>query len=117
MNVYDFDGTIYDGDSSVDLIKYAISRYPKLWTIVFPMVGMYGGYLLHFWDKAKGKSGWYRIMKRIDDPEGFVKEFWDKHEKKIFPWYLEQKRPDDIITSASPGRGRRFSIIAIEELR
>ena len=27
--LYDFDGTIYDGDSGVDLVKFAIKKNPK----------------------------------------------------------------------------------------
>ena len=30
MNVYDFDGTIYNGDSSVDIYFFLLKRYPKL---------------------------------------------------------------------------------------
>ena len=29
MNVYDFDKTIYDGDSTAAFIKYCIKRYKK----------------------------------------------------------------------------------------
>ena len=28
-DLYDFDGTIYDGDSGVDLVKFAIKKNPK----------------------------------------------------------------------------------------
>ena len=28
IDVYDFDGTIYDGDSTVDLVKFCIRRHP-----------------------------------------------------------------------------------------
>ena len=28
MNIYDFDGTIYDGDSCRDIIKYGLKRHP-----------------------------------------------------------------------------------------
>jgi phosphoserine phosphatase len=31
-----------------------------------------------------------------------VHDFWDEHRKNIAPWYLEQKRADDVIISASP---------------
>ena len=31
-----------------------------------------------------------------------VELFWNKHKKKIFPWYLEQRQKDDVIISASP---------------
>ena len=30
MNVYDFDGTIYNGDSSIDIYFFLLKRYPKL---------------------------------------------------------------------------------------
>lgn len=33
MNVYDFDGTIYDGDSTVDFYLYCIRKHP--WLIVY----------------------------------------------------------------------------------
>ena len=29
MNVYDFDDTIYNGDTNKDLIKYSLKKYPK----------------------------------------------------------------------------------------
>jgi len=30
MNVYDFDGTIYNGDSTVDFFLFALKRKPSL---------------------------------------------------------------------------------------
>ena len=30
MNVYDFDGTIYDGDSTVDFLIYMYRKHPGL---------------------------------------------------------------------------------------
>ena len=38
----------------------------------------------------------------IDDFDEQIERFWDKNEKKIASWYLAQKRPDDLIISASP---------------
>ena len=37
MNVYDFDETIYDGDSTVDFVKYSIIHQPKV-LIYFPKI-------------------------------------------------------------------------------
>ena len=31
-----------------------------------------------------------------------IERFWDKNEKRIVSWYLAQKKPDDLIISASP---------------
>jgi phosphoserine phosphatase len=38
----------------------------------------------------------------IDDFDEQIERYWDKNEKKISAWYLAQKRPDDLIISASP---------------
>ena len=37
-----------------------------------------------------------------DDFEVQIERYWDKNEKKISSWYLAQKKPDDLIISASP---------------
>ena len=31
-----------------------------------------------------------------------IEDFWNKNEKRIAPWYLAQKKDDDLIISASP---------------
>ena len=38
----------------------------------------------------------------VDDFDVQIERYWDKNEKKIASWYLAQKRPDDLIISASP---------------
>ena len=38
----------------------------------------------------------------IDDFDEQIERYWDENEKKIVPWYLAQKRSDDLIISASP---------------
>ena len=38
----------------------------------------------------------------IDDFDKQIECFWDKNIHKISAWYLCQKRPDDLIISASP---------------
>ena len=30
MNIYDFDNTIYDGDSCKDIVMYGLKKYPRL---------------------------------------------------------------------------------------
>ena len=38
MNVFDFDGTIYNGDSSKDFFFYCLKRYPKIRKKIFPVM-------------------------------------------------------------------------------
>lgn len=103
MNVYDFDGTIFPGDCSIGFALWCMKRYPKLWISFFP--GMMKTLIMH---KA-GKIPNYLLQRRmfsyltmIDDFEVQIEKYWDKNEKKISAWYLAQKRPDDLIISASP---------------
>lgn len=38
----------------------------------------------------------------VPHAEKFAVKFWDKNMKRIKSWYLEQKRDDDVVVSASP---------------
>ena len=44
----------------------------------------------------------FSYLTLIDDFDEQIERYWDKNEKKIAPWYLAQKRSDDLIISASP---------------
>ncbi|MBR2706801.1 MAG: haloacid dehalogenase-like hydrolase [Mogibacterium sp.] len=103
MNVYDFDGTIFPGDCSIGFAFWCMKRHPKLWITFFP--GMIRTYIGH----KTGKIPNYLLQRRmfsyltmIDDFDEQIVRYWDKNEKKISSWYLAQKRPDDLIISASP---------------
>ena len=39
LYLYDFDGTIYDGDSSVDFFKYCLKKNPKIKKML-PKIGL-----------------------------------------------------------------------------
>ena len=39
IDVYDFDGTIYDGDSTVDFVRFCLRRHPSLLTGVPGLTG------------------------------------------------------------------------------
>lgn len=103
MNVYDFDGTIFPGDCSIGFGFWCMNRHPKLWFTFFPKI-------IHaFILRKSGKIPEYLLQRKllgyltlIDDFDVQIERYWDKNQKKIAPWYLRQKRPDDLIISASP---------------
>ena len=101
MNVYDFDDTIYNGDSSVDFYLYALRKKPTL-LCYFPkqLLGIIL-YMLKRIDKKRFKEYYFSFLSAIDT-ELLVENFWKENEGKIYNWYLEQKKSDDIIISASP---------------
>ena len=102
INVYDFDGTIYRGDSSADFYLFCRGRYPKVKRDIFGTVPLLWDLLLKKRDLTKSKQRFYRYLTRVPDTAEAVALFWREHEHSVKDWYLEQKRADDLIISASP---------------
>ena len=102
MNVYDFDGTIYRGDSSVDFYLYCIVRYP--WLICFLPYQIWGilCYKIGLTSKEREKSAFFSFLKLIPDVERTVVKFWRRNAGKIADWYQQQKDESDVVISASP---------------
>ena len=101
-NVYDFDGTIYVGDSTVDFYIFCIRRHP-LSLLPLPMVAFYIlGYKLHLCSKTRLKEVFYCFLRHVPQIDKELFSFWATHEKKLQPWYLLKRRDADIIVSASP---------------
>lgn len=102
MNVYDFDGTIYNGDSSVDIYFFLLKRYPKL-IAYFPkqILGIVR-YKLRLSSKEEMKEMYFSFLKGVRTDKTFVDDFWKQNQSKLKEWYLNQKRKDDVIISASP---------------
>lgn len=101
-NVYDFDGTIYDGDSTVDFHRFCRIRYPRVLLDLFGSGFYYLGMALGVCSKTRAKERFYRFLTFLPDVDGMVSAFWIKHEKNLKGWYLAQKTPEDLIISASP---------------
>lgn len=106
MNVYDFDNTIYDGESCFDLFLFYIRRQPKLLLLLPKVVFAFAKY-------KRGKVTVEQFLtiyapqveeylRNIPDIESDMRLFWDKHEKNIKPFYENMRREDDLIITASP---------------
>ena len=102
INAYDFDETIYDGDSSVDFYLYCLKRKPSI--IIMAPIQIYGVllYILKIKNKDLMKEKIFSFLKRIDNINDYIEDFWNKNRKKIKEWYLKQKKKSDVIISASP---------------
>ncbi len=105
MNVYDFDNTIYRGESVLDFYIFCLRRYPWLIRYAFIFVISWIKYKLmllnleQLMSLAERYAG--EFLLRIKDMDALVKEFWDTHQKKIKRFYLETRKEDDVILSAS----------------
>ncbi len=102
MNIYDFDGTIYYGDSTYDFYKFCVREYGLLKTVPNSLL-QFTGLFLHLKDKTTAKQAFYNYYRYIPEINIALEDFWSSHERKLKPWYTDCfKRPDDIIISASP---------------
>lgn len=111
MNVYDFDNTIYRGESVLDLFFFYVKKTP--WLLKYmPKV---------FYALFRYKQGKMTVehalekyavfvedyFKNIEDPAADAKEFWDSHMHKIKPFYKDLQKEDDVIVTASPEMNMR----------
>lgn len=102
MNVYDFDGTVYAGDSSVDFYLYCLRGHPGTAARVFRQGW---GVLRHAAGRigtARMKEEFFCFLRDLEEPEALAEAFWDSRRAGIRDWYLEGKRETDLVISASP---------------
>ena len=103
MNSYDFDDTIFTGDSSMAFYLYCLRRHKKmLRRLPKQLAAFIKHYVFHSITKTQMKEVFYTYFEDIPDIEKTVLEFWEKNLCKIKPFYLAQKQEDDVIISASP---------------
>ena len=103
MNAYDFDETIFYPDCSLLFARWCAARHPKLWfTYVPKTVKSLIMYKKGKLERYKFERCFFSFLNQIDDFDEQIEKFWDKNEHRISAWYLKQKRPDDLIISASP---------------
>lgn len=101
MNVFDFDGTIYDGDCVKDFIHYVYRKRPYLAVYGLRQLYAFIIYKMGIIDLTRMKEHLLAFLRRID-AEKMLVGFWEKNRHKIKPWYLEMREDSDIIISSSP---------------
>lgn len=103
MNVYDFDKTIFYPDSEIAFVKWCARRHVFRYLKHLPKT-LYTALLFQFRKRTMSEMQ-LQLLKfthHIQNLEEEVEKFWDINEKNIKKWYLDQKKPDDYIISASP---------------
>lgn len=102
MNVFDFDGTLYDGDSTLDFWRYALSKHPAC---IRSLPGQVLGFVLHAVgaiDKNAFKARFYSFLKYVPETKMLVEAFWDEKQGRISETMLKLSSEGDLVVSASP---------------
>lgn len=102
INIYDFDNTIYDGDSTIDFYLFCILNQWNLIVYLPHQIKSLLFYIMKKYNKKEFKKEFFIFLKGISNIEFLLEEFWKLHKHKIKSWYLEQHEDTDIIISASP---------------
>lgn len=102
MNVYDFDKTIYAGDSTLDFYFFSLKKNPMLIRFLPIQIIGFIKYMFGMYSKLQFKEKFYSFLKGIKDVDSMVELFWNENQDKIKDWYLKSKEESDVIISASP---------------
>ena len=107
MRVFDFDSTIYDGESGMDIFLYYLKKEPKLISKYIPKFGE--GFIRYKLGKVtiEDVKNEYSFMLReccqqLPHIAEDIVNFWDEHEKKMKGFYAKIQKEDDVIVSACP---------------
>ena len=104
MNVYDFDNTVFRPDSSFAFCMFCLRRYPRLMLndvsgLLPALIAIRSGKIS---DVSPLKERVFSFLRYLPDVDQTVCDFWQANLSGFQTWYLEQKRSDDVIISASP---------------
>lgn len=106
MNVYDFDNTIYDGESTLHLFFFYLKKKPTLIKFFPKVLNAFARYKKGLVSVDEMINTYAPMIEKIFvevvDMENDPKEFWDKHMHNIKPFYKEIQKEDDLIITASP---------------
>ena len=105
LNVYDFDNTIYDGETLVDYILYYVRHDPKIWKYIPKLLIIAFKDRFHLFTFEEALHAYASFLEgyyvTLDNPAENVADFWDKNERKIKPWYADVQKESDIIVSGT----------------
>lgn len=102
MNVYDFDNTLFRGDSTARFLIFCARRYPRVWRHAPSILGAGALFLLGKVEKTAFKQKMFEFLQDVPDVDEAVNAFWQKNARRVRAWYKAQRQADDVIISASP---------------
>ena len=102
MNVFDWDNTIYRGDSTFGFVLYLYRTRP-LTLLSLPRTALFGAlYGCRIVKKLTFKQNLFHMFVFVKDMEDAVDRFTSSHLDHVKQWYKDMQKEDDIVISASP---------------
>lgn len=93
MNVYDFDKTIYNGDSTFDFYCFSLKRHPKIFLRIPCLFKNFLRYkLFSKITKTEFKERMYEFLRDIPDVDSEIELFWNENISKIKQFYRKNQK-------------------------
>lgn len=102
MYVFDFDKTIYNGDSSIDFYKFCLKKNKKIIKYLPRQLFYMMLYIIGKKSKKQFKEIYFSFLKSFENIDEMVNDFWKQNKNKIKKFYLKRNHSKDVIISASP---------------
>ena len=106
MNIYDFDNTIYDGESFFDFFLEYVKVNPAIARFLPKVMFAFLKYKLGKVTVEQMMTDYAPVIKKCycdyDKWEEFTQKFWDSHMHNIKSFYKDVQKDDDLILTASP---------------
>lgn len=121
MNVFDFDGTLYRGDSTLDFWLYSTVRHPACLLALPRQLFAAAQYAAGRISRETFKEHFYGFLRHIPNTSQAVVDFWNARQTKLRSDVLARISEGDLVASASPEfllseicRRRHWELIASE---
>lgn len=104
INVYDFDDTIYHGDSSIDFFLFCLKKRKIKFSLLVVIFYYTILYICKKITTKKYKEIFFSFLKDVEDIDNLVLLFWTNHKDRLKPNMLDilSKNKNNYIISASP---------------
>lgn len=102
MNVYDFDKTILNRDSTGLFLLWCAKRYPRARRHILRALVLAVRVPMKKQSLRDWKQYLYRFLRYIPDLHREVDAFWKENIARVYPWYRQAHGADDLVISASP---------------
>ena len=107
MNVFDFDNTIYDGESTFDFYLFCVKHHPKAIKFMFIVVWSLIKYKMCLVSETQlmnlAETYISGLLRCCPDAKELAEKFWEKKFGKIKPFFKDVFSEDDVIVTASFG--------------
>ncbi|MGD9156141.1 MAG: polysaccharide biosynthesis protein GtrA, partial [Bacillota bacterium] len=97
IKIYDFDHTIYDGNSTLDFYFYCLKKHPSVVVRIPWQVSAALLYLMRIYNKTQFKQSFFSFLTLLHQIDELIFGFWTIYRKNLKQWYLCKEHSEDVV--------------------